>query len=175
VYVGDTGLSPASQDPGIPFVREPCAEKYKQRGIFAPVTVNCCKPQNGAGEQTGIIPDHFLRLPFTDGIRIIGIGGTQFVEQIVRVLIELAGSQGTGEYESFDIQVLCQLKHIPGTGHIGMFILGIIVHGEIIVPGQVQDIIGTTIPVYALDDILQVGEIPDVYLCPANILMFGYA
>jgi hypothetical protein len=56
-----------------------------------------------------------------------------------------------------------------------MFVLGIVVHCEIIVPGKVQDKICTTIPVNAFDNILQVGEIPNVHLCPADVFMFGYA
>jgi len=55
-----------------------------------------------------------------------------------------------------------------------MFVLGIVVHCEIIVPGQVQDKICATIPVNAFNNILQVGEISYVHLCPANVLMFGY-
>jgi hypothetical protein len=175
MYVGDTGGSLASQDPGIPFVREPGAEKNKKRGIFAPVTVNSGKPQNSAREHGGIVPDHFLRFPFTDGIGIAGVRWTLFIQQVVRILIEFAGGQGTGEYEAFDVQVLCQFEHIPGTINIGMFVLGIVIHCEIIIPCQVQDEICPPIPVNALNYFLQVGEIPNINLGPANVLMFGYA
>jgi len=108
MYIGDTGLSLATQYPAIPFVGEPGAEKDKKWGIFAPVTVYGCKPKDGAGEHGGIIPDHFLRFPFAHGIWIVGVRGTLFIQQVVRILIEFAGSQGAGEYEAFDVEVLCQ-------------------------------------------------------------------
>ena len=175
MYVSDTGLSLAPQDPGIPFFGEPGAEKDKKRGIFAPVAVNCGKPENGAWEHGGIVPDHFFCFPFTDGIGIAGVRWTQFIQQVVRILIESAGCQGTGEYEAFDVQVLRQFEHVPGTINIRMLVLGIIIHCEIIVTGKVQDIIGTAIPVNAFNDILQVGEIAYVHLGPANVMMLGYA
>jgi hypothetical protein len=108
MYIGDTGLSLASKDPGIPFIGKPGAEKDKKRWVLAPVTVYGGESKDGAGEHGGIIPDHVFRFPFAHGIWIAGVRGTLFIEQVVRILIEFAGSQGAGENEALDVEVLCQ-------------------------------------------------------------------
>ena len=51
-------------------------------------------------------------------------------------------------------QVLGQFQNITGTCDIGVFIGRVIYHCEIIIACQVQDIVGTTIPVDAFDHIL---------------------
>ena len=103
------------------------------------------------------------------------VWGTMFIENLVGAGIKLACSKGTRKYKTLDIQILGEFKNVPGAYYIGLFILRMVDHCEIIIASQVKNIVGTIILIYTLDDFLQVGEIPDVNLSPPNIFMLWYS
>ncbi len=172
VKVRDGGLATAAEEVPVPGGGEPRREEHEERGVLAPVGEERRETDDGRRERLLVLPHHRLADRLGSGVDVVAVGRAVLGEGGAG-RGQPAGRDRAREDEALHAELAGEVERVPQALDVRPPVLGVLLAGEVVVCGEVDDGVGASEDADHPEDFGEGLALADVDLEPGDVRVHG--